>query len=226
MLFCQAQTQSITFNKVYQGTINGKLEIKLTLQAKSGQLDGVYFEDNQGYDIELSGKIDQENNIELNELDSNGVTMAKIKGKLIKDSIIGTWQSMNGDRAYPIVLKETWFNIVSLPKTIAGKYVINYDETSEFCKCKLEILISKSKGTYYYHITSEKRNKKGKVKISRDSEANYISFEGLIGDENAGELSGDLSDDSIIIQNTGNSMNYYVRLSECDAKYIYLKKVH
>ena len=36
------------------------------------------------------------------------------------------------------------------------------------------------------------------------------------------EISGELNENEIIIQNYGNAMNYYMKLGECDVKYLYL----
>ncbi|MFV0470407.1 MAG: hypothetical protein ACK5L7_00005, partial [Paludibacteraceae bacterium] len=38
------------------------------------------------------------------------------------------------------------------------------------------------------------------------------------------EIQGVLYKNEITIQNTGNSMNYYVKIAECDQKYIHLIK--
>ena len=81
------------------------------------------------------------------------------------------------------------------------------------------------------------------IKINEEKNGYYITLEsiewsdyrGMIeydddGDEIDKELrlpigiDGILYEDEIVIQNSGNSMNYYVKLGECDLKYIHLIK--
>jgi uncharacterized protein (DUF2225 family) len=105
---------------------------------------------------------------------------------------------------------------------IAGTYS-TVNEEDDIGKCDIKVVISKQKDGYYYDLRTDKRHKKGKVKLTK-SDAQYISFMDLPAGENNGDLHGLLTENEILIQNTGNSMNEYTRLSECDRKYIRLVK--
>lgn len=105
---------------------------------------------------------------------------------------------------------------------IAGTYT-TVEEEDNMGKCDIKIVVSKQKDGYHYDLRTDKRHKKGKVKVTK-SDALYISFKGSPADENNGDLEGVLAEGEIMIQNTGNSMNEYTRLSECDRKYIRLVK--
>ena len=120
---------------------------------------------------------------------------------------------------------------------IIGKY---YNEN-----CNLTISIFKLKEQYYYEYKSNLENLKGKA--IRDgkwvvlSEIDYAEdyfdinldledvrrkkFEELkkIGKRTTGVFC-ELSSEGLTIQNYGNAMNHYVKLSGCDQKYIHFKK--
>jgi len=105
--------------------------------------------------------------------------------------------------------------------SITGVYETAKEDSGS---CPIKIIIKRQKTQYYYQIITNRRNKKGKVLLDK-SDAQYITFKGLPADENNGDLQGILSNHEILIQNTGNAMNQYTRLSECDKKYIRLVKI-
>ncbi|MBZ4035626.1 hypothetical protein K6T82_12670 [Flavobacterium sp. 17A] len=111
--------------------------------------------------------------------------------------------------------------------------------------CDLSIIISKIKNDYQYVFKSNLRTLKGKAKYSKSSSGeNYITLEGIQWDEYEGDISNEDENDSIpekeleipigidalyvkdtlTIQNYGNAMNYYTKISECGLKYIQLIK--
>lgn len=106
----------------------------------------------------------------------------------------------------------------------AGMEGIYLPDKNDERHCRLQISLTKKGNGYVYQVVTDKRNRKGKVILTKDGSDTYIRFAGLKADENNGDLEGLLSGDAITIQNTGNEMNYYVRLSECDEKYITLTK--
>ena len=115
--------------------------------------------------------------------------------------------------------------------------------------CDISIIISKIKNDYQYILKTNTRNLKGKATYSKDdSGEKYITLEGIPWDEYEGDISNEEENDSVsdskrgkeleipvgigalyvkdplTIQNYGNAMNYYTKISECGLKYIQLIK--
>jgi hypothetical protein len=130
--------------------------------------------------------------------------------------------------------------------TISGFYTtqIHMDHGS---KCDLSVQISKSENGYRYRLKTDLRDLEGKISFDRtDTNELSIIFEGIKWDEYEGDISDELEDDpsyegtenieipigigarvgkdTLTFQNSGNSMNYYVKIGECDQKYIVLVK--
>lgn len=114
---------------------------------------------------------------------------------------------------------------------------------SDYTQCKLSIDITKIKNEYLYNFNSKSRKFEGKVTFSRSLEEHlvYINFIGIKWAEDHGDVTNEantnrpngdlpavvqglLDDGEIIIQNYGNAMNHYLKIGECDFKYIDLKK--
>lgn len=116
-------------------------------------------------------------------------------------------------------------------------------------ECNISLIISKNKTGYQYIFKTKLRTLKGKAVLSKsNSGEKYISLEGIKWDEYEGDISNeDESDstadsksqkdleipvgidalyvkDTLTIQNYGNSMNYYTKISECGLKFIQLIK--
>lgn len=121
-------------------------------------------------------------------------------------------------------------------ENIAGIYT---SSTKAGDACNFSIEISESAGTYKYILKSTQEDKEGILLLENsDSEGEqnilleglkYDSYEGDKSSKNTPsiEMSGVsalLKDNSITIQNTGNSMNSFTIFKDCDAKYIELKK--
>ncbi len=99
--------------------------------------------------------------------------------------------------------------------------------------CKMSIELKATKQGFNYHLITNKRNQKGIAIASTDNKGHqkqyFVELKGASMDEPSElrknpHISFSLSADTITIQNTGNSMNYYVQLQECDQKYITLVK--
>lgn len=108
--------------------------------------------------------------------------------------------------------------------------------------CNLVIEITETISGLEYHLTIVQRDVQGKVSLDIDDKTHekYITFEGIEWDEYEGDISnenpnpsekeipigidGELKKDTIMIQNMGNAMNYYTKISECGSKYIILIK--
>ncbi|MGX7666708.1 hypothetical protein [Flavobacterium pedocola] len=124
---------------------------------------------------------------------------------------------------------------------IEGIYLTTENEIE--CQIKLEIF--KENETLKYKFKTPKKDLTGEVSVSLNEKKDgyYLSLKGIQWSEYEGtieydengeeieneyelpkDLKGILYENQIVIQNTGNSMNYYVQLAECDLKYIYLNK--
>ena len=126
---------------------------------------------------------------------------------------------------------------------IVGTYIV-INEGGASDKCPMTLTISQAAEGYKYKLETESRSLTGKLLVQATQEKNTlnISLEGIRWSEYEGELGDDgepkvkgalelpvgidgiLQDNQISIQNSGNSMNYYVKLEECGRKYIVLKK--
>lgn len=137
--------------------------------------------------------------------------------------------------------------------TIALETNQNKDEiegiyTSE--ECDIYLKITKDKNGYVYFLKTNTRKVKGKAAFStQESGEKYLTLEGIKWDDYEGDISNKEENDSIsepktpaeeieipigidanyvkdtlTIQNYGNSMNSYTKLSECGLKYILLIK--
>jgi len=139
-------------------------------------------------------------------------------------------------------------NKVIVLDTISGFYKTEID-SNETEACELSVEIFKTKNGYGYHLKTDLRNVKGKVRFIKDNPNElYIVFEGIKWDDYRGDLSNETDDDetnddveketleipigieasvgidTLTIQNDGNSMNSYTKIGECGRKYIRLIK--
>lgn len=80
-------------------------------------------------------------------------------------------------------------------------------------KCKLHLRID-NKNNFTFNPNS-KKSFKGKVKISKEGNVTYLDFD---------KVSSVFVNDTLYIQNSGNSINPYWYFNECDEKYIHLVK--
>ncbi|SDD97674.1 hypothetical protein SAMN05216464_103218 [Mucilaginibacter pineti] len=120
----------------------------------------------------------------------------------------------------------------------------NYEQTDTTDGgCPISVTIRKSADGYRYKLTNDQKHYTGKIKLERDGDQSTgIIFEGIPYAEYEGDVSqlddhgerpqpklpigvgGLLNGDTILIQNYGNAMNYYVQFGGCDAKFISLIK--
>jgi len=109
--------------------------------------------------------------------------------------------------------------------------------------CDLSVIISKIKNEYQYIFKTSIRTLKGKATYSKNNSGEkYIILEGIQWDEYEGDISNENDSvsqkeleipvgidalyvkDTLTIQNYGNAMNSYTKISECGLKYIQLIK--
>ncbi|MFD2603313.1 hypothetical protein [Flavobacterium suzhouense] len=117
--------------------------------------------------------------------------------------------------------------------SISGSYNIISFQNEVIPSCNLHIDIVKSGKEYKYYLTSNQRNVKGQVKIFQENSTPkelVLEFIGLQYDSyderynDRPNVGGILLNDTLTIQVYGNSMNEYVKLGECEPKYITLVK--
>jgi hypothetical protein len=126
---------------------------------------------------------------------------------------------------------------------VEGIYIEKPSGT-ETGSCPIQVIITKALKGYHYQLTLSEQNYTGTATLSTNDEQTYLTFEGITWAEYEGDVSNDtteqttdsttpetpvgigalLQNNEMSIQNTGNSMNYYVKLAGCDRKYITLIK--
>lgn len=158
-------------------------------------------------------------------------------------------QEISANSADSLNENRTVTELDSLQKNPAKKAALLFDiegnykvkEAAE--NCKMDLKLYYLNGILKYNLTTDRRTISDNAKIELNEEKNgyYITFENIEWSENEGalnnegepiekdvvlpkEIQGTLSKNEITIQNTGNAMNYYVKIGECEEKYIQLKK--
>ena len=161
----------------------------------------------------------------------------KITGKFTDKGFSGTWENMKTKKTYPISLMQTTDLVTPLPNNITGVYKIKSIHKE---KCKIRLNIIKEKDNYRYEMTINKKPYKGSVRFMRKNENNehllFLELEGFRWAENEDYnsstpaskstygLDGYWDDGTISIQNYGNATNHYIKISDCDLKFIDLVK--
>ena len=102
----------------------------------------------------------------------------------------------------------------------SGTYKTN-DEKS----CPIEVIITSQNDGYRYKIKTSAREKEGRLEITKTGKEVYLKFIGLPGTKPNDEIEGQFINNTIAIQNYGNSMNEYIQFGECDSKYFELLKI-
>ena len=119
----------------------------------------------------------------------------------------------------------------------------NYTFKDELTDCKISLSLFYKNGVLKYNMNTNTRKLSGiaKIDLNERKDGYYITFENIEWSEYLGaidpegetseedlplpqDIEGVLYKNEITIQNYGNAMNYYVKLGECDVKYIHLVK--
>lgn len=117
--------------------------------------------------------------------------------------------------------------------TISSCGKLNRKDNQEFTgiykldnnNCFIELLITSNKDDFHYRIKTNKLEKEGRLEITKNENEVCFKFIGLFGTEPKEEISGQYMNKIIVIQNYGNEMNEFIRISECDMKYLELEKI-
>lgn len=224
------------FRKNLAGKIGKNMDVAFYIERDGEHLGGFYYYKSRGFDIRIYGEI--KNDIaELKETDGDGNTTATITGTFSDTGFNGTWKSAKTGKTYPVDLKLLDYNIDYQPY-IEGNY-------TSVTGCNMTISIKKEKQEYTYTLEIGDKKETGSVSLNRSRESNqnviYINFEDVIWADYKGSLmdvenpddvpstemrglDGFWTDNKILIQNYGNAMNYYVKLKDCDSKFIELER--
>lgn len=102
----------------YDGAINEKYRIRMTLVFGAGEVTGVYFYASQLRDLRLAGRIEQGSRLLLDELDATGKVTGRIEAQFVTrdpkgrygdselacEVIVGTWSKPDGTGRMPVYL--------------------------------------------------------------------------------------------------------------------------
>lgn len=179
--------------------------------------------------------------------------MKKIVASLILLTIIFSCQKKSAIETYDEPSIENNSNKLENETQISnldGIYKYENDDESQ----NITLTITNKGKAFFYNLKTSVRNVNGKISITPDEESTgfYLILEGIEWDEYRGDISDELEEDEndtlnepkdelpipvgidtyynknssneLIIQNGGNSMNYYIKLGECGEKYIHLIK--
>ena len=123
---------------------------------------------------------------------------------------------------------------------IEGNYTLKKDVVTD-CEIILSLFFKNEVLRYNMETNTRKLSGNAKIELNENKNGYYITFKNIEWSEYLGaidtegetseedlplpqEIQGVLYKDEITIQNTGNAMNYYVKIGECDMKYIHLIK--
>ena len=134
LISCKEETKKETpnfdFVKTFAGKIDNKYPLHIKLNSENGKINGTYFYDKVGTDIEIKGTISNDSTLTLNEFDQKGNQTGLWNGKLINENkISGTWSKPNGDSAKEFTLILTSDNYESSKKAISESKYSNYNGT-------------------------------------------------------------------------------------------------
>lgn len=224
------------FRKSFEGKIGKNMDVKFFLERDEDSVSGFYLYEKRGFDILLFGKIENDT-VKINEVDEDRNTTATITGKFKKNGFSGEWKNAKTGKTYPVELKELDYTLIGQPY-IEGTY-------QAVIGCDMEIAIEKKNNNYIYTLKAGEREESGTVSLSRvreyDRNTIYITLDDVKWADYKGNLmdvedpedvpSSDIfgldglwNNGIITIQNYGNAMNYYIKIEECDSKYIQLER--
>ncbi len=105
------------FTKSFEGTINGKYGIIMTLTKNANNLNGTYTYKSQGTPIKISGTTDDNGNLTINEFNDKGNMTGIFKGQLSGNNIIGQWTKPDGSKTMPFSISESTNGESTIAKT-------------------------------------------------------------------------------------------------------------
>jgi len=102
---------TVAETRFFDGSIGDALDLQMKLVRESEKLSGSYFYQKVGTRIQLSGTIDKDGNVTLEEYDNNGKQSGIFKGTWKTDAdglveIDGSWNKPNSDKKTPFSLHQ------------------------------------------------------------------------------------------------------------------------
>lgn len=90
--------------------------------------------------------------------------------------------------------------------------------------CNIALTITKDKSGFKYYFKGDNLDLEGIAILSNEDGTYYVTFDGPIGNYPPKTVSGQFSENTLTIQNYGNSMNDYTYFKDCQEKYLEFKK--
>ncbi len=138
-------------------------------------------------------------------------------GILATSFILGSCSNKSGEK---VEQKDTTTTKTEVAKTeVAVDYSGTYTMTDKSV-CDLEIAIQKSGDNFTYSSGKAK----GNIEIIKQEGEVYLKMIAINGASPKGDVEAKYENETLLIQNEGNSMNPYSIFKKCDAKYLELKK--
>ena len=120
---------------------------------------------------------------------------------------------------------------------IEGLYIFE----DELANCKITLILFSENGILKYKMKTNTKEYSDIAEISKEENGNFITFKNIEWSEYLGaldsegepihknlevptDIEGGFDENGIMIQNAGNSMNYYSKIGDCGVKYIDLVK--
>lgn len=105
------------FTKTFEGTINGKYGIIMTLTNNSNMLNGTNTYKSQGSSMKISGTINANGELTLNEFNDKGIMTGIFKGQMNGNSISGQWSKPDGSKSMTFSISESSNSESSIAKS-------------------------------------------------------------------------------------------------------------
>ncbi|MEK2604868.1 DUF4847 domain-containing protein [Burkholderia arboris] len=117
------------FHKRFAGRIDGRHAFTMDLKNVDGRLTGSYRYAGKRIDLSLSGNIDAAGAFTMDETGSDGQRTGTFTGKVVDDTLDGTWASARGDRHLPVDAHQTSEIVIGSKREILtqaiGTYVLD-----------------------------------------------------------------------------------------------------
>lgn len=94
------------FKKSFEGSINNKYQITMTLTKTGKVLSGSYAYASIGNSFNLAGTIEEDGTIVLNEYSASNALQGIFNGTYRTEGISGTWKKPSSDKLLPFLLTE------------------------------------------------------------------------------------------------------------------------
>jgi hypothetical protein len=128
------------FTTSYTGALGGKLRIRAKLERKGKALSGVYRYAKSKENLVLTGTVDAEGDVVLEETTKSGKTTGRIEGVLMAPGLlVGRWSSPDKTRSLSLLIEQSdaYPEIVELGGGVKVVPQEDYKEASKNCSSSL-----------------------------------------------------------------------------------------